>query len=259
MKEEIAEKIRLFYVAMTRCKEKMILVTSLTDKERDRVHDLVEDNIRLKYKSFLDILNSIKENIKQYIVDIDLDKQNLTKDYNEIKENNYESLLHKNNNKIEKRKINIISNTKEEKHFSKTTNKLITKEEYNNMKFGTNIHYLLELIDFKNPDYTNIDEFYKEKIKNFLNQDLLKNIKEANIYKEYEFIETKENETYHGIIDLMLEYNDHIDIIDYKLKNIEDSAYQEQLNGYKNYIENTLNKKVFIYLYSIMDNIMKNM
>ena len=34
MKEEIAEKIRLFYVAMTRCKEKMILVTSLTDKEK---------------------------------------------------------------------------------------------------------------------------------------------------------------------------------------------------------------------------------
>ena len=254
MKEEIAEKIRLFYVAMTRCKEKMILVTSLTDKEKDRVHDLVEDNIRLKYKSFLDILNSIKENIKEYIVDIDLEKQNLTKDYNEIKENNYESLLHKNMNIIEKRKININSNTKEEKHFSKTTNKLITKEEYNNMKFGTNMHYILELIDFKNPDYTNIDEFYKEKIKNFLNQDILKNIKEANIYKEYEFIETRENETYHGIIDLMLEYNNHIDIIDYKLKNISDKEYINQLNGYKNYIENKLNKKTNIYLYSILEN-----
>lgn len=259
MKEEIAEKIRLFYVAMTRCKEKMILVTSLTDKEKDRVHDLVEDSIRLKYKSFLDILNSIKENIKEYIVDIDLDKQNLTKDYNEIKENNYESLLHKNNNKIEKRKISINSNIEEEKHFSKTTNKLITKEEYKNMEFGDYMHYLLELIDFKNPDLKDIDNFYKEKINNFLNQELLKNIKEANIYKEYEFIEINNNETYHGIIDLMLEYNDHIDIIDYKLKNIEDDAYQEQLNGYKKYIENKLNKKVDIYLYSIMDNIIKKM
>ncbi|MGM9850217.1 MAG: UvrD-helicase domain-containing protein [Bacilli bacterium] len=259
MKEEIAEKIRLFYVAMTRCKEKMILVTSLTDKEKDRVHDLVEDSIRLKYKSFLDILNSIKENIKEYIVDIDLDKQNLTKDYNEIKENNYESLLHKNNNKIEKRKISINSNIEEEKHFSKTTNKLITKEEYKNMEFGTHMHYLLELIDFKNPDLKDIDNFYKEKINNFLNQELLKNIKEANIYKEYEFIEINNNETYHGIIDLMLEYSDHVDIIDYKLKNIEDDAYQEQLNGYKKYIENKLNKKVDIYLYSIMDNIIKKM
>lgn len=257
MKEEIAEKIRLFYVAMTRCKEKMILVTSITDKEKERVNNLVEDNIRLKYKSFLDILNSIKENIKEYIIDIDLDKQNLTKEYNEIKENNYQKLLQKNNTKLDKRKIEIDSKIEEEKHFSKTINKLITKEEYKNIEFGTHMHYLLELIDLKNPDLKNIDNFYKEKINNFLNQDLLKNIKDANIYKEYEFISEKNSETYHGIIDLMLEYSDHIDIIDYKLKNIEDNAYQEQLNGYKNYIEKRFNKKTNIYLYSIMDNIIK--
>ena len=254
MKEEIAEKIRLFYVAMTRCKEKMILVTSLTDKEKNKVNKIVEDNIRLKYKSFLDILNSIKENIKEYIVDIDLDKINLTKDYNIIKENNYEKLIQKNNIKLDKRKIEINTNVEEEKHFSKETNKLITKEEYKNMEFGTHIHYFLELIDFKNPNLNNIDNFYKEKINNFLNQDILKNINEANIYKEYEFIDEINNESYHGIIDLMLEYKDHIDIIDYKLKNIEDKAYINQLNGYKNYIEKKSNKKTNIYLYSILEN-----
>ena len=52
----------------------------------------------------------------------------------------------------------------------------------------------------------------------------------------------------------MLEYKDHIDIIDYKLKNIEDKAYINQLNGYKNYIEKKLNKKTNIYLYSILEN-----
>ena len=259
MKEEIAEKIRLFYVAMTRCKEKMILVTSITDKEKNKINNLVEDSTRLKYKSFLDILNSIKENIKEYIIDIDLNKQNLTKEYNKTKENNYQNLLQKNNIKIEKRKITVNSNIEEEKHFSKTINKLITNEEYKNMKFGTDIHYILELIDFKNPDYTNIEELYKEKIQNLLNQELLKDIKSAKIYKEYEFIEENNNETYHGIIDLMLEYDDHIDIIDYKLKNIEDNAYIEQLNGYKNYIEKKSNKKVNSYLYSIMDNIMRKM
>ena len=244
---------------MTRCKEKMILVTSLTDKEKERVHNLVEDNIRLKYKSFLDILNSIKENIKPYIINIDLNKQNLTKDYNEIKENNYEKLINKNNKKITKKIISIESNKEEEKHFSKETNKLISKEEYKNMEFGTKMHYILELIDFKNPDFKSIESFYKEKITNFLNQDILKDIKEANIYKEYEFIYEKDNTTYHGIIDLMLEYNDHIDIIDYKLKNIEDENYIKQLNGYKNYIENKTNKTTNTYLYSIMDNIIKKM
>ena len=120
--------------------------------------------------------------------------------------------------------------------------------------FNTKMHYILELIDFKNPNLFNIDDFYKEKINNFLKQDLLKNINNANIYKEYEFIEEADNTTNHGIIDLMLEYNDHIDIIDYKLKNINDKAYIDQLNGYKNYIENKFNKKTNIYLYSILEN-----
>ena len=252
MKEEIAEKIRLFYVAMTRCKEKMILVTSLTDKEKEKINNLVEDNIRLKYRSFLDILNSIKENIKDYIIDIDLNKQNLTKNYNIIKDNNYE--IEKSNIKLDKRKINIKTNIEEEKHFSKETNKLITKEEYKNMEFGTKMHYILELTNFKNPNLDDIDNFYKEKINNLLNQDILKKVQEANIYKEYEFIDESNNESYHGIIDLMLEYNTHIDIIDYKLKNIKDKAYINQLNGYKNYIEKKFNKKTNIYLYSILEN-----
>ena len=81
----------------------------------------------------------------------------------------------------------------------------------------------------------------------------MKNINNANIYKEYEFIYSKDNETYHGIIDLMLEYDSYIDIIDYKLKNIEDENYIKQLNGYKEYIKSITNKDVNIYLYSIMD------
>ena len=51
----------------------------------------------------------------------------------------------------------------------------------------------------------------------------------------------------------MLEYPDHIDIYDYKLKNTADEAYKKQLNGYKKYIENKAKKEVFTYLYSILD------
>ena len=56
-----------------------------------------------------------------------------------------------------------------------------------------------------------------------------------------------------GVIDLMLEYNDHIDIIDYKLKNVADNAYKKQLNGYKEYIKNKTHKQVDTYLYSLLD------
>ena len=74
----------------------------------------------------------------------------------------------------------------------------------------------------------------------------------SNIIKEYEFIYEKENVEYHGIIDLLIEYEDYIDIIDYKLKDTSDIEYLSQLRGYREYIENLTGKNVNIYLYSIV-------
>ena len=55
------------------------------------------------------------------------------------------------------------------------------------MKYGTRIHEYLELIDYKNPDLSLIDDnFIKDKIEKFLNNDLLKNVNDSNIYHEYE-------------------------------------------------------------------------
>ena len=122
------------------------------------------------------------------------------------------------------------------------------------MKFGTKVHEIFELLDFKNIDLSLVDnKFIRNKVEKFLSNDLLKNISNSNIYKEYEFIYNKDNNEYHGIIDLMLEYDNHIDIIDYKLKSITDENYIKQLNGYKEYIEKISNKNVSTYLYSILD------
>ena len=57
----------------------------------------------------------------------------------------------------------------------------------------------------------------------------------------------------------MVEYEDHIDIIDYKLSNINSEEYVLQLNGYKEYIENKFNKPTNIYLYSINKDIFKKL
>ena len=112
----------------------------------------------------------------------------------------------------------------------------------------------METMDFKNPNFDGIEEEYIILIKNFLNSDLMKNKEKAKIYQEYEFIINDNDEEEHGIIDLMMEYDNYIDIIDYKLKNILDEAYKVQLSGYRDYIEKLTNKKVNLYLYSIMDN-----
>ena len=72
--------------------------------------------------------------------------------------------------------------------------------------------------------------------------------------QEHEFIYKDENKKYHGVIDLVIEKETEVIIIDYKLKNIIDEAYKNQLFGYKKYLESKFKKPVITYLYSILTN-----
>ena len=254
-REEVSEKIRLFYVALTRAREQMIIV--LPDKETrtlEKNNDgVIEEIRRLSFNKLSSFIYGIKNYLYSYFEQIDIEKLGLTKNYLYPKKIVQETLNNIKDN-INVEEINIENEVVEEKHFSKETNKIITKEENDIMKFGTKVHEIFELLDFRNIDLSLVDnKFIRNKVEKFLSNDLLKNISNANIYKEYEFIYNKDNNEYHGIIDLMLEYDNHIDIIDYKLKGITDENYIKQLNGYKEYIEKISNKEVSTYLYSILD------
>ncbi len=254
-REEVSEKIRLFYVALTRAREQMIIVlpdreTRTLEKNNDGV---IEEIRRLSFNKLSSFIYGIKNYLYSYFEHIDIEKLGLTKNYLYPKKIVQETLNNIKDN-INVEEINIENEVVEEKHFSKETNKIITKEENDLMKFGTKVHEIFELLDFRNIDLSLVDnKFIRNKVEKFLSNDLLKNISNANIYKEYEFIYNKDNNEYHGIIDLMLEYDNHIDIIDYKLKGITDENYIKQLNGYKEYIEKISNKEVSTYLYSILD------
>lgn len=254
-REEVSEKIRLFYVALTRAREQMIIVlpdreTRTLEKNNDGV---IEEIRRLSFNKLSSFIYGIKNYLYSYFEQIDIEKLGLTKNYLYPKKIVQETLNNIKDN-INVEEINIVNEVVEEKHFSKETNKIITKEENDLMKFGTKVHEIFELLDFRNIDLSLVDnKFIRNKVEKFLSNDLLKNISNANIYKEYEFIYNKDNNEYHGIIDLMLEYDNHIDIIDYKLKSITDENYIKQLNGYKEYIEKISNKNVSTYLYSILD------
>ena len=169
-KEEVSEKIRLFYVALTRCREKMIIVTSL-DSESDKYSSLVPNDKRIKYRSFLDILNSI-DIISKYIVEKEAE---YSKDYDNIKIKNIDSSS--NNKLIEKKEINIKYEESLNKHFSKENHKLLDKETIKMMEYGTMIHESLEYANFKNNNNKYINNLLANLDNNFI-----------NIYREYEFI-----------------------------------------------------------------------
>ena len=247
-KEEISERIRLLYVAVTRAKEKMIIVMPELEEEKEVVN-LIPLYEREKYNSFLSIMKSIYSILIPYIKETNVIG---TKDY---LNNNKKTNLEKTNELLEVKEINIETKEMLEKHYSKESLKLISKEEKELMEFGTKVHELLEEIDFNNQEMIDRieDEYLKKKILSFINSDLMKNYLDKEMYKEYEFIYNEDNSISHGIIDLLIEDEDKCIIIDYKLKNITDPLYDKQLNGYKKYIEKKTNKKCNCYLYSILN------
>ena len=240
--EELSEKIRLFYVAVTRAKEQMIIVMPELEEEISIDKE--------KIKSFYDMIKLVYSNISKYIVPREA---NYTSDYliNKTSSNHLKLIT---NDDLSIEGYNFIEDEEVDLKFSKNNDsRLITKEEKEKMLYGTKIHEILELIDFKNPDYTNIDSSIVEKIKSFIDSSLINDNINSKFYKEYEFIYKEENTVKNGIIDLMIENDNEIIIIDYKLKNIDDDAYNEQLNGYGKYIGLKTNKKISKYLYSIID------
>lgn len=254
LKEEISEKIRLFYVALTRAREKIIIIlpSMETFKYEKDENGVILSLLRKKFIKLSDLIYGIKEYLPEYFESINIEKLNLSKNY--LYKKKIEELKSFDIDKIDVNEINIHNEVVDEEHFSKETHELLTIENRTNMRYGTHFHEVLELFDFKKKNYEVIsEEFIVNKIKHMLMNPIFNDIENANIYKEYEFYYSESNVNYHGIIDLMIEHDDHIDIIDYKLKNTTDSNYIKQLNGYKKYIESISEKNVNLYLYSILD------
>ena len=245
--EEVSEKIRLFYVALTRAKEKMIMVTEKIEEQMES-SGLVSSAIRSKYNSFLSIIKSIYTSLLPYEKEVTVTP---SKEYLLSKNNMNENELKLSMDNLEIEELEIEKKPVEHTRYSKDILHLSTKEEKEKMEFGTKVHQVLEQLDFKHPNLEGLSEKVQEKIKVFLMSPLVTENIDGSFYPEYEFIDKKENT--HGIMDLVIENENKMIIIDYKLKNIEDDAYDKQLNGYREFLKKKTNKDVECYLYSIID------
>ncbi len=260
--DDVAEKIRLFYVALTRTREKMIAVGPLEDKSVD--DPVIADEVRLKMNSFIKMLNPLYSELNNkngmHIVNIldendEMGSYGFSKNYRSNKKDVF-ALIEPNEEEIEIRQLDRIEPVNlYAARFSKNAG-LIEKETQDVMDFGTRMHYYLETLDFENPDFSLIPAKYQQKLKAFLASDIMSKAASGKSYREYEFMYLDEdyNER-HGFIDLLMEYEDHFDIIDYKLKHIDDENYDKQLNGYRQYLKKLTFKKINCYLYSIYDGV----
>ena len=119
----------------------------------------------------------------------------------------------------------------------------------NVLKFGTKLHYALELLDYKTKDLSYIKDYRIRKyVDNVVNSFVFKDIKNAKILHEYEYYD--EVNGVNGIIDCLIIKEDEVDIVDFKLKNISDVHYNEQLNIYADYVKKICKLPIKKYLIS---------
>ena len=242
--EEISERIRLFYVALTRAKEKMIMVIPKEDEDKMTIYE------KDKYNSYLNVIRSIYNDLNKFEIESNI---LANKDY--LTSSKIVNNLSKTDKKLNVEELVIDVEEILEKHYSKDELHLVERSEKELLELGTKVHEILEEIDFNdyNLDLYNIDTQVKNKINSFINSSLMQDKLNLNMYKEYEFLYEDDNSLSHGIIDLLIEDKDMMYIIDYKLKNIDDPNYDNQLNGYRKYIEELTKKETKCYLYSIIN------
>lgn len=227
---ELSEQIRLFYVALTRAKEKMIFLYPLPDKEKTPLFSLDSAN------SFYDFIRYTNVRIKRCK---EAEVQGLTLFPTKQKTEDLSVIMKENN---------IVFEVVAKKRASKA---LKIKTDFEMLDFGTRMHAWLELVDFKTKDTHFISDTKEQAlVSKVVRLPLFENLEECKIYKEYEFIDPELHS--HGIIDLLLIYSERAIIVDYKLKTIDDAAYSEQLKTYKNFIARVFKRTVECYLLSVI-------
>ena len=135
---------------------------------------------------------------------------------------------------------------------SKTTNdEELPAQEI--LDYGTYLHRLLELVDFKTKDTSFIKNEHDRKIiDKVLQLHLFDNLENTSIYQEYTYYD--EELLSSGSIDLLIIKGDQYYIVDYKAKHTGDVAYINQLQTYRRNIAKIFKtENISLYLLSILD------
>ena len=237
LKDNLKEELRLLYVALTRAERSLYLLTIPKD-----------DYITLN--SFTDYLymNEFYKFIK---------KENLIKYNSFLKETDYYLSLKEDNLYYDSRielledvSFNIKEEIVESKRASALINNLIKDSDLKNIDSGNKLHLDFE---FKNTNNKLVSNLYNKSFNN-------KNLRDGEVLTEYEFIYENNQKLIRGIIDMLVIYEDEVHIIDYKLRDLSNTNYIDQLNTYKDYIKSVYtNKKIKLFLYSITEGIIKEL
>ena len=238
-KETISEYIRLFYVALTRTKEKIIFVYP-TDKIKHR-YDMSE------VKSFLDLLSSANQihTVPAFEkVDHTLVKQQTSSAHT-----------------ASSIQFDAVNLSFDKKTFTRASKTISSPVSTSTLDYGQYLHECLFIMDFKTLDTQWIEDVSVRTILNKLfTLPLFSSLKDKlnlgsiTLLKEYTYINHAGQKR---MIDLVVKEGNDIYILDYKTKGIDDPAYPLQLSMYADDLTALGFHVVSLTLISILDAVLK--
>lgn len=235
----ISEQVRLWYVALTRAKEKIILVLESSD-----IKKIVDIE---KARSFSDLMFLYHQSIphgQEIGIHVDpletLPSLNVPPQKQEPKRVAFDHIAQSFEVVLPKRASKAMDDESDE----------------GALAYGTYLHECLFLLDFKTldtsfipvaNDRSMIDQLLK--LPYFKQLSKLAQANEVNILKEYAYLDMVTGQK--GIIDLVIIQGNQATILDYKTNNIEDPNYVTQLQSYASYLTSRGLKVESMYLISL--------
>ena len=146
-----------------------------------------------------------------------------------------------------------------EERFSKSENAFYDDDIKAALAYGDEVHHMLEYVDYNknNQNLSHLPQSIQEAVSYLKQSDLFQSFKHPQFYQEYAFVDTSNGYDRHGIIDLLIIDDEKVVILDYKLKQIDEPAYEKQLLGYQSYLKKRVNKPIVGYLYALIDRTLK--
>ena len=225
IKADFEEKLRLLYVAFTRAREKIIILNPYKEKEKMIFNPIYCLN-------FKDVL-SLTDYLSKYSSDYSFD-------YDEVSDASNKKEI----SPIKLKEINVPAKEIIKIRASKEKSIDVSDDV---LDFGSELHAYLENIDIESKDTNYVkNRQMRRYVYNVLNSPLFNGVTNEMIRHEYHFYDSDSGVD--GYIDCLVIKENEIDIIDFKLKNIDEVEYDRQLRIYKEYIKKITDKPIKMYL-----------
>ena len=223
----VSEEMRLYYVALTRAEEKLIL---LKPQDEEGVSSGLKGPS--SFKDFL-LLSGFGHEVMKKVVPFE--RGTLAAPEGAV---SFDFRL-------------ISCPAKIQAHVRPSKESLEPLDE-GALEYGVRLHRYLELTDFVSKDISWIsDPRAKTILEKVLSLPLFASLEGAKIFHEYAFYD--ETNDVHGSIDLLILFPSKALIVDYKSRSIDDPSYEKQVEAYAAYIRRATGLPVEKYLLSLSE------